>query len=181
MNSKIWKTAALLAVIAVSAAFNLDNAIVPPGDILSGGPPKDGIPAILDPKFATTAEVDFLRDSDVVIGVEIGGVQRAYPAEDMIERGVINDEINGVPLALVAHGSAITVFSRQLGDQVLDFSRGEGDVFHDSTGSTWNMKGKAVSGPLSGSHLEVVPHASRVLWFIWSNFYPDTEVAGVRG
>ena len=100
MNAKIWKTAALLAVFAVSAAFNLDNAIVPPSDILSGGPPKDGIPAILDPKFATTAEVDFLRDSDVVIGVEIGGEARAYPIRILNWHEIVNDTVSGKPIAV---------------------------------------------------------------------------------
>ena len=37
------------------SAFNIDNAIVPKDKILSGGPPKDGIPAILNPKFVKSA------------------------------------------------------------------------------------------------------------------------------
>lgn len=100
MKSKIWKTAALLGVFAVSAAFNLDKAIVPRSDILSGGPPKDGIPAILDPKFAATADVDFLRDSDVVIGVEIGGAARAYPIRILNWHEIVNDTVNGEPIAV---------------------------------------------------------------------------------
>ena len=35
----------------ILAGFTLDNAIVPKEEILSGGPPKDGIPALLKPKF----------------------------------------------------------------------------------------------------------------------------------
>ena len=38
--------------------FTLENAIVPQADIPSGGPPKDGIPAINDPKFIRLVFVD---------------------------------------------------------------------------------------------------------------------------
>ena len=100
MISMIWKTAALLAVLAFSAGFNLDNAIVPRSEILSGGPPKDGIPAILDPKFTASTEVDFLRDSDAVIGVEIGGQARAYPIRILTWHEIVNDTVNGEPIAV---------------------------------------------------------------------------------
>ena len=41
----------LLIIPLFMTGFMLDNAIVPREEILSGGPPKDGIPALLEPKF----------------------------------------------------------------------------------------------------------------------------------
>ncbi len=100
IHANIWKTIVLLAVFMVSSGFVLDNAIVPRNEILSGGPPKDGIPAILEPKFVSPAEVDFLRDSDAVIGVEIAGKTRAYPIRILNWHEVVNDTVGGQSIAV---------------------------------------------------------------------------------
>src|SRR5262245_49199459 len=39
--------------------FDLTRHNVPPGEILDGGPPKDGIPAILQPKFVSASDALF--------------------------------------------------------------------------------------------------------------------------
>lgn len=96
----IWKTAVLLVVLVMGSGFDMDNAIVPRNEILSGGPPKDGIPAILEPKFVSPAKVDFLRDSDAVIGVEIAGATRAYPIRILNWHEVVNDTVGGQPIAV---------------------------------------------------------------------------------
>lgn len=100
MKSKTWQTAALLAVFTIAAGFDLKNAIVPPHEILSGGPPKDGIPAILAPKFAAVEQADFLRDSDEVIGVEVDGEARAYPIRILNWHEIVNDTVSGKPIAV---------------------------------------------------------------------------------
>jgi hypothetical protein len=48
---RLFSAALLIGGFLLLSGFKLDNAIVPQEEILSGGPPKDGIPAILDPKF----------------------------------------------------------------------------------------------------------------------------------
>ena len=80
--------------------FSLDNALVPKEEILSGGPPKDGIPAILTPQFVTSDEADFLIDDDPVIGVVIGAVARAYPIRILNWHEVVNDTLDGTPLVV---------------------------------------------------------------------------------
>ena len=80
--------------------FSLDNAIVPKQDILSGGPPKDGIPAILNAQFVTLNDAGFLLDDDPVIGVVIGTVARAYPIRILNWHEVVNDTIEDVPLVV---------------------------------------------------------------------------------
>ena len=80
--------------------FNIDNAVVPRNEILSGGPPKDGIPAILEPKFLKPNEAAFLKSSDHIIGVKIGDVAKAYPIRILNWHEVVNDTINGVPVVV---------------------------------------------------------------------------------
>ena len=90
----------LIAFFLGLSGFKLDNAIVPQEEILSGGPPKDGIPAILKPIFVQTAEANFLENSDHVIGVRIGKEARAYPLKILNWHEVVNDTVNGVPIVV---------------------------------------------------------------------------------
>jgi hypothetical protein len=82
------------------SGFKLDNAIVPQEEILSGGPPKDGIPAILEPKFVSAAKVAFFSPGDQVIGIEVEGQARAYPIRILNLHEVVNDTVNGMPIAV---------------------------------------------------------------------------------
>ena len=63
---------------------------------MSGGPPKDGIPSIDDPVFATAAEIDHLADTEPVISVLLGGEHRAYPLQILMWHEIVNDTAGGV-------------------------------------------------------------------------------------
>ena len=78
----------------ILTGFNIDNAIVPQHDILSGGPPKDGIPALLAPKFVPADEAVYLDPDDQVIGVVIGRQARAYPIKILNWHEAVNDTLN---------------------------------------------------------------------------------------
>ena len=93
-------TAILLISFVFLAGFNTDNAIVSQSEILSGGPPKDGIPAILEPKFVAPGNAAYLEDSDDVIGLKIGNESKAYPIKILNWHEVVNDTIGGVPVAV---------------------------------------------------------------------------------
>jgi hypothetical protein len=90
----------LVVAFFMLSGFKLDNAIVPQEEILSGGPPKDGIPAILEPKFISAAKVAFLSPGDQVIGIELGGQARAYPIRTLNLHEVVNDTVDGIPIVI---------------------------------------------------------------------------------
>jgi hypothetical protein len=90
----------LFGCLLMLAAFTIDNAIVPKDEILSGGPPKDGIPAILKPQLIGPKEAEFLKPNDGVIGVEAGGEARAYPIKILNWHEVVNDTIDGIPIVV---------------------------------------------------------------------------------
>ena len=78
--------------------FDLTKHSIPIEEILSGGPPKDGIPSLTDPVFVSVEEAKFLEDSDRVIGVVIGeetggGAARAYPIKILNWHEAVNDTI----------------------------------------------------------------------------------------
>ncbi len=90
----------LFGALLILSGFKLDNAIIPEEEILSGGPPKDGIPAILKPEFVQAAEADFLAPEDQVIGVEVEGQARAYPVAILNWHEVVNDTLSGTPIVV---------------------------------------------------------------------------------
>ena len=70
---------------------------------------------------------------------------------------------------------ATNVFRPVVDGQELTFTA-EGENFVDGeTGTTWNLLGQAIEGPLMGSRLTPVVHANH-LWFAWAVFKPDTVV-----
>ena len=96
----IWIGIGLVLVFLALTGFKLDNAIVPPEQILAGGPPKDGIPAILKPQFISPDKATYLQHTDQVIGVRIDGQARAYPINILNWHEVVNDTVNGRPIAV---------------------------------------------------------------------------------
>ena len=73
--------------------FDVGNSSIPVAEILSGGPPRDGIPSIDDPHFITSDRADFLDPEDRVIGVSRNGEARAYPIAIMNWHEIVNDRI----------------------------------------------------------------------------------------
>ena len=92
----------LLAALLVTAqigGWNLDRHSIPIEDIRGGGPPKDGIPALLEPEFITADEADkILIPEDRVIGVRSGGTVKAYPIRILNYHELVNDEAGGGPI-----------------------------------------------------------------------------------
>jgi hypothetical protein len=138
-------------------------------------------PATKTPIFPTIGRFDErLHPKSEVIGVSQQGIQKAYALEALRSRQVVNDQVGDLPLVLVCDPTRdiVEVFERAIQERQLTFalvpSAAEFTFQDAQTGSGWNLKGEAISGPAQGQRLKSVPHASRVLWMIWYNFYPDT-------
>lgn len=80
--------------------IDFESATVDLDEIRDGGPPKDGIPAIDDPRFQPAAEVDDLADAEPVIGLTMSGESRAYPLRVLTWHEIVNDVVAGVPVAV---------------------------------------------------------------------------------
>jgi hypothetical protein len=95
-----YVVAFFLMVPLFMTGFALDNAIVPREKILAGGPAKDGIPALLKPKFVGVDQADFLSPEDQVIGVVMSGQPKAYPIKILNWHEVVNDYAGDMPLVV---------------------------------------------------------------------------------
>lgn len=67
--------------------------------VISGGPPRDSIPAIDEPKFVPLEEADaWIEDNELVLAITYKGVKRAYPLQIMVWHEIVNDVIAGDPI-----------------------------------------------------------------------------------
>jgi hypothetical protein len=140
--------------------------------ILSGGPPKDGIPSIDLPKFETlkggTANgwAADIGDTEAVISLSLDGDARAYPLRVLMWHEIVNDVVAGKPVAVTYCPlcNAALVFERSLDGRVLDFGttgklRNSDLVMYDRQTESWwqQFTGEAIVGALLGSELKLVP------------------------
>ncbi|MBE1284702.1 MAG: DUF3179 domain-containing protein [Rhodobacteraceae bacterium] len=137
------------------------------GEILSGGPPKDGIPALDAPKFQPAGQERRIGDREPVITVEVPGAEpRAYPIRYLTWHEIVNDTVGGVPVAVTfcpLCNSGIT-FDRRVRGQVLSFGvsgklRHSDMIMYDrETHSWWQQAiGQAIVGELTGAELKTLP------------------------
>ena len=121
----------------------------------------------------------------------IDGVSVAYPFMLLRDQPAINDSINGRELAVFYVGGTFSpfiglgstpnrvgssgVFEPFVDGRKLTFSFQDGAINDYESGSTWNILGQAVDGPLKGSQLKSVVHGNH-FWFSWASSFPDTAV-----
>ncbi len=171
------------------AAFDLRQATIPVQEIRSGGPPKDGIPALSSPRIVSAAEASYWRASDRVIGVVSGGESRAYPLAILNYHEIINDRIGELPIAVTycpLCDSAV-VFDRRtpLGEREFGVSGllyNSNVLMYDRSHaeSLWSqVKAEGVSGPGAGMKLTVLP-MELTTWAAWQNRNPDTTVLSIE-
>jgi hypothetical protein len=162
-----------------------EKSIVPLDQIVSGGPPPDGIPSIDNPKFISVQEASkFLEDSELVLGLNINGDIRAYPLQILVWHEVVNDEVGGVPVAVTYCPLCFTnqVFNRIIDGQVVEFGTSgklynSNLVMYDRTSkSLWSQAmAEGIVGKYAGTKLERVPF-DIAYWKEWKQLYPDSKV-----
>ena len=119
---------------------------------------------------------------DGMLGVRLDGHARAYLFDTLDNQAAINDQVGGVDIVVVwdRFNSLAIPYASQVGDQILTFEIDDSADFSfnlvdQQTGSTWNVKGEAIDGPLAGTRLTQVP-AHNSFWFAWVTFWRDTDV-----
>ena len=171
---------------AVVTTEGEEKSIVPLDQIVSGGPPPDGIPSIDNPKFISVQEASkFLKDSELVLGLNINGDIRAYPLQIIVWHEIVNDEVGGVPVAVTYCPLCFTnqVFNRIIdGQEVVEFGTSgklynSNLVMYDRTSkSLWSQAlAEGIVGKYAGTKLERVPF-DIAYWKEWKQLYPDSKV-----
>ena len=78
---------------AIAGGWRTDftRASVSGGEFQSGGPGKDGIPAIDHPKFVAAADATFVDDREPVLTLDVNGDARAYPVQILVWHELVNE------------------------------------------------------------------------------------------
>lgn len=71
---------------------------IPVDDILSGGPPRDGIPALFNPAYLPAEDALEMLDDEQILGVFLNGVARAYPTRILSHHELVNDSFGDLPV-----------------------------------------------------------------------------------
>jgi thiol-disulfide isomerase/thioredoxin len=164
---------------------DFDKHSIPYSEILSGGPPKDGIPAIDEPQFVTVdAADDWLEAQEPVVLVQIEDDAHAYPVQILMWHEIVNSTVGQVPVSVTYCPLCNTaiVFERILDGQVLDFGttgrlRNSNLIMYDRQTETWwqQATGESIVGEYTGRQLAFVP-ASIISWTDFKTTYPEGAV-----
>jgi len=173
----------IFCVLSLSG-FDYAQHSIPINEIHSGGPGKDGIPALYDPDFISGDEVKYLRTSDRILGLFINGVAKAYPIRILNWHELANDLV-GEKEVLVSYcplcGTGMAFDARIDGKRFLFGVSGKlynSDVlmYDKQTESLWSqIKMEAVTGPMTGTPLKLLP-LIHTTWGAWKSKYPQTKV-----
>jgi hypothetical protein len=181
--------AASLAVAAAGEAVTLrtdtSRTLVALDEIISGGPPPDGIPAIDRPAFVAAREAaGWLAPKEPVLALEVKGDARAYPLQILMWHEIVNDVVGGLPVTVTfcpLCNSGI-VFERVVNGATLDFGtsgklyKSDLVMYDRQTHSLWaQMEGRAIVGERAGARLALVP-ANTLSFEDWREAHPGGKV-----
>ena len=164
---------------------DFSNHSAPLDEFVGGGPPKDGIPSIDEPRFVSVQEADeFLDAREPVAVVELEGEVRAYPLQILTWHEIVNDEIAGEPVAVTYCPlcNSTVAFRREIEGEPVEFGttgmlRNSDLVMYDRKTESWwqQITAEAVVGELTGERLDVLP--SQILaWDEFQRLHPEGAV-----
>jgi len=186
MNTKLLALLLGVSMMVFSTGFDKSRHNIPLDEIQSGGPPKDGIPALLKPKFiaATEAQTEHLKDRDRVLGLFLNGQARAYPIKILNWHEIVNDRVGGraVVVSFCPLCGTGMVFDATIKDRQMTFGVSgllyQSDVllYDHQTESLWSqIKSQAVTGKMTGAKLKLLP-SSNTTWGAWRKKHPDSLI-----
>jgi hypothetical protein len=180
------------AEFADGEVLSRDQGIYPPE--LYANQPYAGYDSSTNPFLFRGTPDDRYPAMERVVAVRIDGTNKAYPFSVISQERAVNDEVADTSILVVfgaddtasvldtgdvTTGRAVGVglaFERTVGDEVLTFEAQGEDRFMDrETGSTWDLFGNALDGPLAGEKLAPVVNTNE-LWFAWAAFNADAAV-----
>ena len=158
---------------------------VPLDEILSGGPPKDGIPSIDNPKFISISEAEeWLNNDDPGIAFSRDTVDRFYPYQILVWHEIVNDTIDGKRILVTYCPLCLTGFVIDpivKGERVEFGTSGKlwksNLVMYDrKTDSLWSqVLAEAIVGEMTGTMLPILP-SDQVRFRDWKKKFPRGEV-----
>lgn len=164
---------------------DFSRALIPFEEVVTGGPPKDGIPAIDSPRFSSVPEArSRLEPQEPVLLVELGGAAHIYPLQILMWHEIVNDVVGGVPVTVTYCPLCNTgvAFGRRHHGDLLDFGttgrlRYSNLLMYDRQTESWwqQASGEAVAGFYAGTRLDFIP-VMMISFADAGDGWPDAQV-----
>ncbi len=166
------------------STFDPSAWLVPKDEVIDAGLGKDGIPALDNPQFSTPQEIGGFFDDQLVLGIEHNGALKAYPMPILDWHEIVNDEINGLYLAVTycpLTGTAVG-WERKIGEVVTTFGV-SGLLYNNNlmpydrrTNSTWSQQRlECVNGSMVGRKPKTY-NLIETTFATWKKAFPDFQV-----
>jgi Protein of unknown function (DUF3179) len=157
---------------------------------------REKFPALIHPKFISMAAADLVFDDTVrFLFLDMDGVRKAYSIKDLTRHEVVNDEVHGRPImaayCILADLGAVydrTLFDKEFTFALSGYTYFDNEVWDGMDGFVlwdreteslwWPLIGKAVSGPMKGAKMEVLPEEYwlQTTWGEIKQKYDDVQV-----
>ena len=183
-DSKIAKSDQIFETKEIMVTGGVRHSI-PLNEILSGGPPKDGIPSIDNPKFVSAAEADeWLDENELGIALSVGNTHRFYPYQIIVWHEIVNDTIDGRRVLVTYCPLCLTgfVFDPLVKGERVEFGTSgklwqSNLVMYDrKTDSLWSqVLGEAIVGEMTGTPLKTIS-SDQVRFGNWKKSFPTGQV-----
>ncbi len=158
--------------------------LVPQNQVLSGGPGKDGIPALKNPEFLNRIEASYMNDEDLVLGVVVGSEARAYPHKILDWHEIINDKVQDRSIVITYCPLTGTGIGWNQDQKGITSTFGVSGLLYNSnlvpydreTDSYWSqMRLDCIKGSRKGEKIETF-QLIETTWKTWKKAYPNTRV-----
>lgn len=117
-----------------------------------------------------------------VIGIHSDASSRVWQLDGFGDPTlVLNEQFEDQEIVVIGNSTSdfAAIYSRELGDgTILNFSALQDQlpvVMSDDEGGTWDVFGRAVSGPRAGEQLDMT-RSYTAMWFAWAAFFQDAEI-----
>lgn len=159
-------------------------------EIRWGGVVQDGIPPLRNPEMISVADASYLRDDNIVFGIEVNGEARAYPKRILAWHEMFTDTIQDVPVAgvyctlcgtVILYKTEVQGVTHKMGTSGFLY-RSNKVMYDQATQSLWStLEGKPVAGPLVGQGIQM-EYLSVVTstWGEWKRRHPETTVLSLN-
>ncbi|UII80295.1 DUF3179 domain-containing protein [Flagellimonas sp. CMM7] len=157
---------------------------IPRSEVLDGGPGKDGIPALVNPIMADVQAINYLRDTDLVIGIKNGDDVRAYSHAILDWHEIINDNLDDVSVAITYCPLTGTGIGWDRIIKGVETTFGVSGLLYNTnlipydraTDSNWSqILNESVNGELLGDKVELI-RLFETDWQTWKSLYPNSKV-----
>ena len=79
---------------------DFNKSLIDFAEVIAGGPPKDGIPAIDNPKFQVISKAQHIGDREPVMVLQVQQQVKVYPLQILIWHEIVNDHIANLPITV---------------------------------------------------------------------------------